>query len=97
MGETFGARLRRIRSAQGVTVVDLALKVGAAEGTVRQIENGSVKMPNMALGVRMADALNVDPRYLAFGEGESTSERFDMIERRLTQLERVVAEQPKGR
>jgi transcriptional regulator with XRE-family HTH domain len=91
VAEKFGERLRRLRNERGVTVVDLAATVGAAEGTVRQIENGSTKMPNFVLGVRMADALNVDPRYLALGEGESMTERFDVIERRLATIERHLA------
>ena len=92
--ETFGERLRRLRNERGITVVDLALAVGAAEGTIRQIENGSVKMPSFLLGVRLANQLNVDPNYLALGEGFSMSERFDAIERRLKQIEQRVAAIP---
>ena len=94
MSETFGERLRRLRTEQGITVVDLAAAVGAAEGTIRQIENGSVKMPNFFLGMRLADKLNVDPQYLALGEGFSMSERFDAIERRLKKLEQRIASIP---
>lgn len=95
--ETFGERLRRLRTQRGMTVVDLAAAVGAAEGTIRQIENGSVKMPNFALGLRLADQLNEDPRYLALGEGFSMTERFDAIDRRLSKLEQRVASIPTGR
>ena len=96
--ETFGERLRRLRTERGVTVVDLAAAVGAAEGTIRQIENGSVKWPNFNLGLRLADQLNVDPRYLALGEGFSMSQRFDAIDKRLTKLEqRMASISPKRR
>jgi transcriptional regulator with XRE-family HTH domain len=97
MNETFGGRLRRLRTTLGITVVDLAAAVGAAEGTIRQIENGTVKMPSFLLGLRLADHLNVDPRYLALGEGFSMSERFDAIDRRLTKLEKRFAAIPTRR
>jgi transcriptional regulator with XRE-family HTH domain len=77
--------------------VDLALSVHAAEGTLRQIENGGQKMPNYLLGMRLADALNVDPRYLAFGEGSSTTERLDALDRRLANVEPRVAAIPARR
>jgi transcriptional regulator with XRE-family HTH domain len=97
MTEKFGERLRRIRIERGITVVDLAAAVGAAEGTIRQIETGSVKMPNFVLGVRLANYLNVDPQYLALGEGFSTSERFEAVERRLTKIEKRLAALPATR
>jgi transcriptional regulator with XRE-family HTH domain len=90
--ETVGHRLRRVRNAKGLTMVDLASQVGAAEGSVRQIENGSVKQPSFRLGIRLADALNVDPRWLALGDGESATERYDALERRVTKLERQMVE-----
>jgi transcriptional regulator with XRE-family HTH domain len=85
--ETFGARLRRLREARGLSVPELASAVGASEGTIRQLESGNVKNPAFALGVRLADNLGVDPHYLALGAGRSTSERFAQIERRITALE----------
>jgi len=97
MNETFGERVRRLRTERGITVVDLAARVGAAEGTIRQIENGSVKMPNFVLGIRLADQLNVDPQYLALGEGFNMSERFDALDRRLKKLEQRLASMPTTR
>lgn len=94
MTESFGERLRRLRLEQGYTVVDLAAAVGAAEGTLRHLESGDVKSPNLLLGIRLADQLKVDPRYLALGEGSSTSERFDALERRVRKLEQRLASTP---
>jgi transcriptional regulator with XRE-family HTH domain len=91
MTETLGERLRRLRTERGLSVIELASAVSASEATIRQIETGSVKAPSFLLGVRLADQLNVDPRYLALGDGASTTERFDLIERRLTKLEQRVA------
>jgi transcriptional regulator with XRE-family HTH domain len=97
MSETFGDRLRRLREDQGLTIVALASAVGVSEGAIRQLENGHVKIPSFLLGVRLADHLNVDPRYLAFGEGSSMTERFDIIERRLAKLEQRIAAIPAPR
>jgi transcriptional regulator with XRE-family HTH domain len=91
MSESFGERLRRLRTERGLTIVDLAAAVGVAEGTIRQIETGNVKSPNFHLGLRLADHLNVDPHYLAIGEGFSMSERFEAMNKRLTKLEQRVA------
>jgi DNA-binding XRE family transcriptional regulator len=91
MSETFAERLRRLRREQGYTIVDLAAAVGAAEGTIRQLESGNVKAPNFLLGIRLADQLKVDPRFLALGEGVGIVERVDALERRVTKLEQRAA------
>lgn len=91
MSETFGERLRRLRTEQGYTVVDLAAAVGSAEGTIRHLESGDVKSPTFLLGIRLAEQLKVDPRYLAVGEGISVGARFDAIEHRLGKLEQRVS------
>jgi transcriptional regulator with XRE-family HTH domain len=87
MSETFGERLRRLREAQGLSVPEIASAVGASEGTIRQLETGNVKNPAFALGLRLADKLNVDPYYLALGTGFSMQERFELLERRVGALE----------
>ncbi|HEY6233588.1 MAG TPA: helix-turn-helix transcriptional regulator [Candidatus Elarobacter sp.] len=97
MSETFGERLRRLRNEQGYTVVDLAAAVGAAEGTIRHLENGDVKSPTFLLGLRLAEQLKVDPRYLALGEGIGVAARFDALERRIAKLEQRVAAFPTPR
>lgn len=97
MNETFAQRLRRLRSEQGYTVVDLASAVGASEGTIRQLESGKVKAPNLLLGIRLAEQLKVEARYLALGEGPSIGERIDTIEQRLTKIEKRLATIPISR
>lgn len=91
LAETFGARLRRIRTDKGLTVVALAAAVGAAEGTIRQIENGAVKMPSMLLGIRIADALGVDPHAIALGGASTTAEQLEDHDRRLRGIEQRLA------
>jgi transcriptional regulator with XRE-family HTH domain len=95
--ETIGERLRRLRTDQGVSIAALASTVGVSEGALRQLEAGTVKVPSFLLGLRLANALNVDPMHLALGEGHSTLERFETVERRLAKVERWIAEQPKRR
>lgn len=86
MPETFGARVRRLRNEQGIAAADLAIAARCSEGAIRQLETGSVKSPNFLLGLRLADALHVDPYYLAMGEGASLTERLDLHERWLRRL-----------
>ena len=90
MTETFAERLRRLRREQGYTIVDLAAAVGASEGTIRQLESGNVKAPNFLLGIRLADQLKVDARFLALGEGISLLERVNALERRVVKLEQRI-------
>jgi transcriptional regulator with XRE-family HTH domain len=89
--ETFGERLRRLRTERGMTVVDLAGSLGVVEGTIRQLESGAVKWPSFQLGLRIAAHLDVDPRYLALGEQPSMSDQFEAMEKRLAKLEQRVA------
>jgi transcriptional regulator with XRE-family HTH domain len=97
MSERFGERLRRLRNEQGYTAVDLAAAVGTSESTIRQLETGNVKSPNFLLGIRLADQLKVDPRYLALGEGLGVAARFESLEHRVEKLERRVAAIPAAR
>lgn len=90
MSESFAERLRRLREAQGFSVPELAAAVGSSESAIRQLEAGNVKSPSFLLGLRLADQLNVDPRYLALGAGSSMTERLDVLERRVTKVERTV-------
>jgi transcriptional regulator with XRE-family HTH domain len=95
--ESFGERLRRLREGKAFSVADLASSVGVSESAIRQLEVGNVKSPSFALGLRIAIQLNVDPFYLALGEGSNMIERFEMIERRLAKVERRVASLPSTR
>ena len=92
MTETFAERLRRIRTAKGFTVVDVASGVGVSPGAIRQLESGQVKAPSFLLGVRLANHLDVDPMHLALGGAASTNERIGDLDRRVTKLERAMVE-----
>jgi len=73
-----------------MSLVDLAAAAGTSEGSIRQIESGGVRSPGLHFGIRLADALGVDARFLAFGEDRSEA-RLDALERRLGAVERRVA------
>jgi transcriptional regulator with XRE-family HTH domain len=90
--EDFGPRLRRLRTAAGLSPSALAHSVGVTEGAIRQMESGQTRFASFPVGVRLADALGVDPRYLALGdEGASSAakpiDRLSALENRLARLE----------
>ena len=85
--ETFAERLKRLRNEQGLTVAALAAVAQVAEGTIRHLEGGTIASPSLTLGIRLADALHVEVRFLAIGEGSRAADRFDAIERRLDEIE----------
>jgi hypothetical protein len=63
------------------------MKVGLTEACIRQLETRRTREPRLGDGMRLADALGVNPRYLAFGEGDDP--RPD-LEWRLSAIERRV-------
>jgi len=75
-----GGRMRQRRETLGLTVRDLALKVGLRESSasyLSQLESGA-KTPHRALASSLAEALRDDPRiYLAWA---ATSGRSDPVE-----------------
>jgi transcriptional regulator with XRE-family HTH domain len=81
--ETIGMRLRRLRLAHGLSAAALARKVNVTEAAIRAIETGDSKSPSFTVGVRLADALGVTARFLAFGDGPDLEARILAIERRL--------------
>jgi transcriptional regulator with XRE-family HTH domain len=81
--ETIGMRLRRLRVAHELSAAALARKVDVTEAAIRAIESGDSKSPSFIVGVRLAEALGVTARYLAFGDGPDLETRVLAIERRL--------------
>lgn len=81
--ETIGMRLRRLRVARGLSAAALARAVNVTEAAIRAVETGDSKSPSFTVGVRLAEALGVTARYLAFGGGPDLEARILAIERRL--------------
>lgn len=100
--ETFGERLRRLRTAGALSCSDLAYRVGVTEGAIRQIETGRTKSASFAIGLKLAKVLDVDPWMLATGIGDkrdsqrgsqaaSLKDRVTQLEERLERVERELA------
>ncbi len=89
--ESFGERLKRLRTEKAIPVTMLASAAGVTEGAVRQLESGRIKTPGFDIGVLLADTLGVDARYLAFGEDRRAcgpmARRVANVERRVTLIE----------
>ncbi len=95
--ETFGVRLRRLRTQRGYTLAGLARLVLVTEAAIRNLETGDSKGPSFLVGVRLADALGVDVHYLAFGEGASLGGRVLELERRMSAFEQLHLEERRRR
>ena len=70
---TIGERLRRARKDRKVTQLELAARTGVAHSTVVRIERGQTR-PRIETVGKIAEALGVDPRWLAFGDGLGRTE-----------------------
>ncbi len=95
--ETFGVRLRRLRTERGFKIAGLARTVLVTEAAIRNLETGESKGASFVVGVRLADALGVDVHYLAFGEGMSLAGRVTELERRMSAFEQLHLEERRMR
>lgn len=91
MAEAFGKRLRRLRTAQKITMKELAQKIGVPVSTYREWEYGRsiVGEPYP----RLADALRVSLSELLLGDAHNKNELFVeiyAIEDHLLKLKRKV-------
>lgn len=64
-----GSRLRRVRRSQDVTQTQLAQRSGVAVSTIVRIEKGR-ESPRIETIFKLAQALGVDPKALAFGDDQ---------------------------
>ena len=72
MDETIGQRMRRHRKEQQISLNALAKATGACPNTLTMIEIGRTINPGFVLGCRIAEALELDPMYLALGDRSRT-------------------------
>lgn len=61
---TLGERIRKARKSKGMTLLDLATKVGVTEATMQRYECDKIKNPKQPRLLALAKALNVDVNYL---------------------------------
>lgn len=64
MVQTYGERLKALREARGLTQEQLAQKSGMDVYVIKWVESGILD-PGMGRTARLADALGVNPTYLA--------------------------------
>ena len=72
MTQTFGERLRALRTRRRMTPSALAQAVGVTEGAIRQMESGQTRTASFVIGLRLARVLDVTPWYLATGDDVPT-------------------------
>lgn len=65
--KTVGDRLREIRDSKGLGLEPVAKAAGISVSALSQIETGITKQPKPETLFKLADALDVEPRYLVFG------------------------------
>lgn len=65
-----GTRIRTARKDRKMTGQELATAAGVTKGAVSQWEKGNVRNLRLEHLFKVADALRVEPRWLATGEGE---------------------------
>lgn len=68
-----GDRIRIKRNELGMTLLELANKIGVREATVQRYESGSIKNLKQSTISALSDALNVTPAYLMGWEDEDPS------------------------
>jgi len=94
-----GKRVEAARKARGLSVADVALRVGKSESAIRHIENGTTREPGCYVFLKIARMLKVDPYHLAFGgtavEGASRSPE-DPLQDFARLLMRTIAQGPPG-
>jgi transcriptional regulator with XRE-family HTH domain len=95
VAETFGDRLRSLRTTRQLTPSALAHAVGVTEGAIRQMESGQTKSASFLVGLKLAHFLDVTPWFLATGrdaapETESPSpDRAAAMERLSLQINAI--------
>jgi transcriptional regulator with XRE-family HTH domain len=85
---TFGTRLKRLRVSRGMSVAELAQASDTPEATIRALEKKTSTMPELFIGLKIAEALRVDPYFLALGDVAEIVARLEDLDRRVRAIER---------
>lgn len=67
--DTFGDRLRNLRTARKLTQDQLAKALGIKQGSLTQLETGKSKGPSSKTLTKLARIFEVDPEWLMTGKG----------------------------
>ena len=89
--EKFGERIRELRKNRGLTIYELAMKLGISRNTLTSWERGEKEPCGITLLEDMADVLQVLLRNLLAGEKEMRIEdTLNNLNERVTRLERIM-------
>ena len=94
--EKFGERIRELRKSRGLTIYELAMRLGISRNTLTLWERGEKEPCGITLLEDMADVLQVSLRNLLAGENEIRIENdLKSLNERVTRLERIMRAQVK--
>lgn len=79
MSRSFGNKIKDLRIQRGMTLEEVAEKVGSKKAYIWQLENKDKARPSAKLLIDLSTALGVAPDYLIDDEAEVPSEE-DMME-----------------
>ncbi|MDD2954939.1 MAG: helix-turn-helix transcriptional regulator [Oscillospiraceae bacterium] len=88
---SISTRIKSRRKALGLTLLDVAKKVGVSEATVQRWETGSIKNMGQDKIVKLADALLLTPAEL-MGYDESASS----LDRQLSEVQFALMSESEG-
>ena len=89
--EKFGERIRELRKNRGLTICELAMRLGISRNTLTSWERGEKEPCGITLLKDMADVLQVSLRNLLAGENEIRIENdLKSLNERVTRLERIM-------
>lgn len=66
---TIGSRVRTLREAAGLTVAELARRIGIRQPSLWLIEDGQTKTLRGSTLMKLAEVLNADPAWISTGRG----------------------------
>lgn len=69
---TIGARIKYLREQIGMTQPALAAAVGISQPSMSNIESGHTASPSAIHLMAIAAALNANPNWIVYGEGEQS-------------------------
>ena len=64
INKLIGARIKAARKDQGLTLLELASKVGLSEGNVQRYESGNIANVSISVLIKFARALTIKPEEL---------------------------------
>lgn len=91
--EKFGERIRELRKNRGLTIYELAMRLGISRNTLTLWERGEKEPCGITRLEDMADVLQVSLKSLLVGERETRIEDDPVIKslnERVTRLEQII-------